>query len=66
MAGAIKSLLVQRGDGVTKGQPLVILEAMKMENQIAAPAAGKVVSVEVTKGDMVQEGEVLLRLEDDK
>ena len=63
MAGAIKSILVQQGDSVRQGQPLLVLEAMKMENQITAPIAGKVKSLEVAVGDSVPEGQVLLILE---
>ena len=63
MAGAIKSVLVKPGDQVTQRQPLVVLEAMKMENQITAPVAGAVKSVEVKEGDSVKEGHVLLVLE---
>jgi biotin carboxyl carrier protein len=63
MAGAIKGVLVKPGDNVTKGQSLVVLEAMKMENQITAPTDGAVKSVDVKEGDAVQEGHVLLVLE---
>jgi biotin carboxyl carrier protein len=63
MAGAIKSVLVKPGDRVKQGQPLVILEAMKMENQITAPVAGTVKSVDVAVGESVQEGHVLVVLE---
>ncbi len=49
MAGAIKSILVKEGDVVKQGQALVILEAMKMENQITAPVAGTVKSINVAK-----------------
>jgi biotin carboxyl carrier protein len=63
MAGAIKSILVNVGDTVKTGQPLVILEAMKMENQITAPVAGTVKSVDVAEGASVTEGQVLLVLE---
>ena len=63
MAGAIQSILVKEGDAVKQGQALVILEAMKMENQITAPVAGTVKSINVATGDSVTEGHVLLVLE---
>ena len=63
MAGAIKSILVKQGDSVKQAQPLVILDAMKMENQISAPVAGTVVKIDVAAGDSVTEGQVLLVLE---
>jgi biotin carboxyl carrier protein len=63
MAGTIKSVLVKPGDTVKQGQPLVVLEAMKMENQITAPVAGCVKSVDVKAGDSVQESHVLVVLE---
>ncbi len=63
MAGSIKSVLVKPGDRVKQGQPLVVLEAMKMENQITAPVVGAVKSVDVAVGESVQEGHVLVVLE---
>ncbi len=63
MAGAVKSILVKESDEVKEGQALVILEAMKMENQITAPVAGTVKRVDVKEGESVQEGHVLLVLE---
>ena len=62
MAGAIRSVLVKPGDSVKQGQGVVILEAMKMENQISAPVDGTVQSVEVAEGDSVTEGAVLVVL----
>jgi len=67
-AGAIKSPLpgvildvyVKEGDNVTVGQKLLLLEAMKMENNIEADKAGKVVSINKQKGDSVMEGDVLI------
>lgn len=63
MAGVIRSLLVKPGDSVDRGQGMVILEAMKMENQITAPVAGTVKNVDVSEGDSVAEGQVLVVLE---
>ncbi len=63
MAGSIKSILVKVGDSVKQNQPLVILEAMKMENQITAPVDGTVKSMDIAEGDNVREGHVLLILE---
>jgi biotin carboxyl carrier protein len=54
---------VSVGDEVVEGQGLVILEAMKMENEIKSHQAGKVKSVLVEKGKAVEKGELLLLLE---
>ena len=54
---------VNVGDMVKKGDTVVILEAMKMENNINADRDGKVVSIEVAKGDTVADGAALVVLE---
>lgn len=54
MPGTILDVRVQAGQAVKKGQVLVILEAMKMENEIQAPCDGTVGSVNVRKGDSVE------------
>ena len=59
MPGNILSVLVKEGDTVKEGQQLMILEAMKMENEILAPCAGKVTSVAVAKGSTVESGSLL-------
>ncbi|MBV9418677.1 MAG: biotin/lipoyl-binding protein, partial [Alphaproteobacteria bacterium] len=63
MPGKIIQLLVKPGEAVKKGQPLAILEAMKMEHTLAAPADAKVRSVEVSQGDQVPEATVVVRFE---
>jgi biotin carboxyl carrier protein len=56
----ILEVLVKEGDMVKLGQKLLILEAMKMENNIEADKPGKVISVLKQKGDAVMEGDVLI------
>ncbi len=60
--GRIVKVEVREGDEVKDGQPLVILEAMKMENEIRSPRAGTVQRVHVTPGQNVEQGEVLVTL----
>lgn len=60
MPGTILDIKVKVGDAVSNGTVLVILEAMKMENEIMAPSAGKVLSINVTKGASVNSGDVLV------
>ena len=62
MPGTVVDVKVNAGDTVKKGQILVILEAMKMENEIMAPEDGKVVSVVTTKGAAVNTGDALVVL----
>lgn len=62
MPGTVLDLKVAVGDTVKNGDVLLILEAMKMENEITAAGDGKVVSVNVTKGASVDAGDVLVVL----
>lgn len=62
MPGTILSVNVQPGQAVKKGDVLVMLEAMKMENEIMAPIDGTVATVNASKGQSVQSGDVLLTL----
>ena len=62
MPGNILDVKVKAGDSVKAGDPLLILEAMKMETEIVAPAAGTVASVNVSVGDAVDTGAVLVTL----
>ncbi len=63
MTGRVIKVNVQPGDEVQGGQVLLVIEAMKMENEIAAPQAGRVKEVVVAPGARVSEGDLLLVLE---
>ncbi len=60
MPGKVLKVLVSQGAPVTAGQLVLILEAMKMENEIYAPAAGTVTQVGCKEGDSVNTGDTLL------
>ena len=62
MPGKVVSFAVKAGDAVTKGQPLAVMEAMKMEHTIAAPTDGVVQELLYAPGDQVTEGAELLKL----
>lgn len=62
MPGTILKLLVNVGDTVQENQALMILEAMKMENEIVAGKAGTVTGIHVQQGDMVNPGEPLITI----
>ena len=62
MPGKVVSFAVKAGDKVTRGQPLAVMEAMKMEHTIAAPADGTVEELLYAPGDQVTEGSELLRI----
>ena len=64
MPGSILRVLVETGQQVAPGQPLVVLEAMKMEHQVVAPSGGTVTQVLVSPGNQVSTGQALLVLED--
>lgn len=59
MPGTILAVNVSNGAAVKRGDVLMVLEAMKMENEIVAPADGTVASVNVTKGSSVETGAIL-------
>lgn len=63
MAGKIIDVKVSKGEKVNQGDLIVVLEAMKMENEIYAPAAGEVTEVMVAADDSVNSGEALLKIE---
>jgi 3-methylcrotonyl-CoA carboxylase alpha subunit len=62
MPGRIVQLLVAAGDTVRRGQPMMVVEAMKMEHTIAAPRDGTVAAVHYAPGDQVEEGAELIAL----
>ena len=62
MPGNILDVRVKPGDSVKAGDTLVVLEAMKMENEISAPQDGTIASVNVAKGDTVGSGDLLCSL----
>ena len=63
MPGKVISILVEAGATVRKGEPLLVMEAMKMEHTITAPADGKVALIHYGVGDQVAEGEALVAIE---
>ena len=63
MPGRIVWLLVAVGDVVTKGQPVLVIEAMKMENELKSPTNGAVAELFIVEGQVVQAGTKLLRIE---
>jgi biotin carboxyl carrier protein len=64
MPGVVTKVMVVVGEEVAKGQPLLALEAMKMEHVIRAPRAGRVKKVSASPGQMVQAGMALVELEE--
>lgn len=63
MPGQVTQVLVQEGDSVTQGQPLMLLEAMKMEIRLTAPQEGHVTRLFVKQGDTVERGQQLAEIE---
>lgn len=63
LPGTVNDIKVNVGDEVKVGQTLIVLEAMKMENNLDAERAGKVTAVKVQKGEAVPEGAVLITIE---
>ena len=62
MAGSVKEILVAIGDPVTAGQEILIIESMKMEIPVESPAAGRVTEIPVSPPQVVEEGELLIRI----
>ena len=63
MPGNVLNVMVKAGDKVAKGDVLLVLEAMKMENEIMAPHDGTILGVHVTKGESVDSGKLLVSMQ---
>jgi biotin carboxyl carrier protein len=63
MPGKILELLVSEGDEVEEHQPVLILEAMKMENELKSQVKGVVSKLHITEGDNVEKNQILLEIE---
>ena len=63
LSGSVVKVQVEKGQAVTKGTPLVVTEAMKMETTIAAPISGIVAQIHVTAGNRIESGDCLLEIE---
>lgn len=60
--GTIQRIMVKEGDEVTSGTPLLILEAMKMRNEIRSPLNGSVKKIYVSEGDLVSKAQLLVQI----
>jgi biotin carboxyl carrier protein len=63
MPGKVVRILVNEGDPVERGQGLVVIEAMKMQNELKSPKAGRVVSISASEGAAVAAADVLAVVE---
>jgi pyruvate carboxylase subunit B len=63
MPGKLIELMVEKGDDVGRGDPVAILEAMKMENELKAPIEGTISSIDVSEGDSLEKNELILEIE---
>jgi len=63
VSGIVMRLIAQPGQSLQVGDPLMVLEAMKMETNITAPIAGRVAALRVAQGDNVQAGQVVVEFE---
>ncbi|TKB77735.1 MAG: biotin/lipoyl-binding protein, partial [Nitrospira sp.] len=63
MPGRVVKVLVRQGDGVKEGDPVLVVEAMKMESRVPSPIAGTVRQILVTEGEDVKTDETLMQIE---
>jgi acetyl-CoA carboxylase biotin carboxyl carrier protein len=63
MTGSVWKILVELGQSVAEDEPVLLIEAMKMEIPVFAPEAGTVDEILVAEGDMVEDGGLVMRLD---
>jgi len=63
MPGTVQRVMVSAGQAVSRGDVLLVLEAMKMEHEVSAPGDGTVIDLQVAEGDRVSSGAVLAVIE---
>ena len=63
ITGVVFQVVANSGDAVLEGDPVIVLESMKMEIPVESPRAGRVQAIRVEEGQTVQEGEVVATLE---
>ncbi len=63
VSGIVVRLIAQSGQHLQVGDPLMVLEAMKMETNITAPIAGRIAALRVAQGDNVQSGQIVVEFE---
>ena len=63
ITGVVFQVVARSGDAVQEGDPVIVLESMKMEIPVESPRAGRVQAIKVEEGQTVQEGEVVATLE---
>ena len=64
LAGVIVEIKFAEGDSFTEGQAILIIEAMKMQNEVQAPVSGKITAVHFKPGDRVESGDVLIEYDE--
>ena len=62
LSGSVVKILVEKGQSVTKGTPLIVTEAMKMETTLSAPISGIISAIHVNAGERVESGDCLMEI----
>ena len=63
MPGTVVDILVKEGDSINAGDSVLVVEAMKMENEVPAPVGGTIKAIHIAKGDSVTPDEALIEIE---